>query len=289
MPLHAKPAVMLAVVCLLTGCGFVPKKPPLPDLGRRIPINHAAPRLNHVASSPPLVASTPARPTLVSETTHVARNPQDELMVPTPAPEQPHVEVVPGTGDADGLPATHSAGFLREPTQEPKGAGLPAVAAAPTSQSAIHADPQPLILSEVTFSWSPPQESQTSANMTAATSGAVESTKVTASTDPVAAVHAEPVEDAKAATPQPERQWAAKSGTTLAELITEWASADAWTVQWSSEVDFAIEAPFAIDAPDFLTAADRIFTAYAEAGCPFGIAAYSNNVLVISTPRNCKS
>lgn len=81
--------------------------------------------------------------------------------------------------------------------------------------------------------------------------------------------------------------WQAGQSSTLSDLVREWASQESWTVRWDSSIDFGIDAAFEIEADSFLDAANTLFKAYRDAGCEFGLAAYSNQVLLVTTPRIC--
>src|SRR5690606_24622536 len=92
MQLH-KVAAMMVAAWILAGCGFTPKRPPLPVDGQRIPVNLAAPYprpfppiTSTVASTPVLPAPPPVQqpPAAAPETVAVSRQ---ATKPSTPPPE----------------------------------------------------------------------------------------------------------------------------------------------------------------------------------------------------------
>ncbi|AEC18872.1 hypothetical protein PT7_0332 [Pusillimonas sp. T7-7] len=96
-------------------------------------------------------------------------------------------------------------------------------------------------------------------------------------------------EDPKLDTPGIEQTWSAQRNSKLSDVLREWGAQESWTIEWQSSVDFAIEAAFSIQAPDFLGAANYLFKAYRDAGCEFAPKAYSNQVIEVPTPKDCRS
>lgn len=88
--------------------------------------------------------------------------------------------------------------------------------------------------------------------------------------------------------PAPLKSWSASAGSRLSDVIQGWGDEADWTVQWSSTIDFVLDTPFSIEATDFLSAANSTFSGYWDAGCQFRPKAYSNNVLIVETPKVCK-
>lgn len=274
MQLHVM-AAALAAAGLVAGCGFAPTKPPQPDLGRRIPVNTAAP---YIGSWPPRMAATPP-PTVPASV------PQEVASVEVTR------RVEPITAAAPAAPSIGEAARDEPPIV------WPAVLTFRSDDRLITkvGDSK---MQHVSFRW-PPQTSPSMDGDNRQSEAAPET--LASSKPPASEVVTVDVTDKQsentelAPSPEPEetapaaRMWTAAPGVTLSDLIREWALQEHWTVQWDSDTDFAIEAPFSIEAPDFLTAADKVFKAYLDAGCAFGIVAYSNNVLVVKTPRSCRT
>lgn len=319
MQLHVVAAV-IAVAGLLAGCGFVPKKPAQPDTGRRIPINAAAPFLG---PWPPRAPAYAVSPSTLAAKPDIALRPEPGNAIRSiaeQAPSDASQERIPVPGTEVMTPPTEMPP-AEETAPPPLDAVWPALLSFKPRDKLLV---PPLPARVIRFSWPPAQEAQTLAVGDQAEAEAEAGTLTGSSEVPLAPLPALPpapqegkrasggevvtvdaLEDSEpdrdesnpsdttellTAEPIPAtRTWSAVAGVTLSDLLREWAIEDNWSVRWESDIDFEIEAPFSIDAPDFLTAADQIFNAYLEAGCTFGTAAYSNNVLVVHTPRICKT
>lgn len=315
MQLHVVAAV-IAVAGLLAGCGFVPKKPAQPDTGRRIPINAAAPFLGPWPPRAPAYAMSPS--TLAAKP-DIALRPEPGNAIRSiaeQAPSDASRERIPVPGTEVMTPPTEIPP-AEETAPPPLDAVWPALLSFKPRDNLLV---PPIPAQEIRFSWPPAQEAQTLAVGDQAEAEALTDNSELPLTPfpalPPAPLESKPgsggevvtvdaIEDSEPDKDEPirndtaellnaepipaTRTWSAAAGVTLSDLLREWAIEDNWSVRWESDIDFEIEAPFSIDAPDFLTAADQIFKAYLDAGCTFGTAAYSNNVLVVHTPRICKT
>lgn len=358
MRLHIA-AAALAVATLVAGCGFVPKKPPLPDAGNRVPVNLTAPfpspampALQPIAhaNGHPVGTAQRAEPIAAPITTEAAPAPGTQIQ-PAPTPSEPPKPPGPA-GVTPPAPATRPIGVwpvmlafspqdslqtraqewqAHELAMQRKAETTPASPVSPASRLTTTTTPAPAAPDvppepAVTIPIDSPVASLAltedvvmvdvvhTSRVAQAPDGATASTTTTptvasaSSTDKEpAAPDGQPPTEEKAGPETPKASeapdvpnlpeapdvtpatttWKAGQSSTLSDLVREWASQEGWTVRWDSSIDFGIDAAFEIEAGSFLDAANTLFKAYRDAGCEFGLAAYSNQVLLVTTPRIC--
>lgn len=307
-------AAALATAGLVAGCGFTPKKPPSPTDGPRIPINRTAPNPRPWSAPPTSLPISPnpaaenrTMPQTAGESATGERHdsPQDTKRDPAPTvstepkshdplplfPVSPRLEFdttlfvwpEPQTAQVPDViaqaAATSVATFAAaepypqaspaEPQAVEVAVAIP-VQATQTEGPAIRTEPEPTSTDAVTAPAPAPADASPADRV-------VPLDNASTPQSPAPTTSASPAE------PAPPVSWSAQKGTRLSDMLAEWGTRENWTVRWNTSKDFRIEADFSIDAPNFLSAAGQILKAYRDAGQPFHPAAYSNQVLVITT------
>lgn len=358
MRLHIA-AAALAVATLVAGCGFVPKKPPLPDAGNRVPVNLTAPFPSPAMPAPQPIApangqsvgtAQRAEPIAAPVTTEAAPAPGTQIQ-PAPTPSEPSEPPGP-TGVTPPAPATkpigvwpvmlafspqdslqaraqewqtHELAMQRKAETTPASPVTPAAPPTATKTPAPEVPPEPAVTIPIdspvaslavtedvvmvdvahTSRVAQAPDSATTSTNTTPTDASESSTnkepavpdgqprteekagpETTEASEAPAAPNVPNAPEAPNVTPAT-TTWKAGQSSTLSDLVREWASQEGWTVRWDSSIDFGIDAAFKIEAGSFLDAANTLFKAYRDAGCEFGLAAYSNQVLLVTTPRIC--
>lgn len=314
MQLHVKAAALMAAT-FVSGCGFVPKNPPKPQEGQRIPINLAAPNPRPWAlpiTPPPSVAALPPTPaTTVAASTPEGLTPAiTTITTPTASASTSASQDQPLS-----QPLVSAKEVAPQPTvvtQEPIAMWPVLLAFDTTSQ--LQGPRTELPDNRVSFSWPEPiKPVQVQAEPSASTNGSDPSSSASLplnevtpadqtalaeiANDTVKTVEVQTPTDVKSDQPpapqsepepptEPNRTWAAQAGMTLSELLSTWGAEQEWIVRWTSDSDFRIEAPFSIEAPDFIAAASQVFKAYRDAGRTFNVMAYTNRVMVVTVPTD---